>query len=126
MLTLRHLLLFGFLALLAGCATPCALPSELARDPAVTCFYQLTVTKIHMGNYSVTATLPETVYKKGDKEENVNTRERSEHFGKLFTFRLTDLDKLVAGGEIQEGNTYQFVRPGNSAYLELLTGGKIN
>ena len=125
MMTIRHLLLFGSLALLTGCATPCALPNELARDPAVTCFYQLTVTKIHMGNYHVTGTLPETVYKKGDKEKNVNTRERSEHFGKLFNFRVTDLDKLVAGGEIQEGNTYQFVRQGNSGYLDLLTGGPI-
>ena len=122
MLTLRHLLLFGFLALLTGCAAPCAAPDALSDRPARSCFYQLKVTNINMSNYHVTATLPETVYKKSNKEKRY-TRKDHENFGKEFTFRVTDLDKV--GGQMQVGKTYEFIRQGNAAYLELLTGGPI-
>ena len=124
MITLRHLLLFSFLALLAGCARPCGAPSELADRPARSCYYHLRVNNIDMGNYVVKGTLPERVYEKGDKEENYSAKEHSKNYGKEFTFRVTDLDKVA--GQLQQGKTYEFIRQGDSAYLELLPGGPIN
>lgn len=126
MFTLRHLLLFSFLALLSGCARPpCAAPDDLADRPARSCFYQLRVTDINLTNYHVTAKLPERIYARGYKgnKKNEQPTKESKYRDRLFTFRVTDLDKLVAGSQLQVNNTYDFVRQANSIYLELLPGG---
>lgn len=123
MISLRGFLLLSVAVLLTGCTVPCAPPNLLASDPAPSCFYQLKVTSVDMNNHLVKGQLPETVHKNNDEENNFPAR-ISTHFGKEFTFRVRDLDKL--GNQLQLGKTYEFIRLSNSAYLELLAGGPIN
>ncbi|BCA53120.1 hypothetical protein W02_02600 [Nitrospira sp. KM1] len=116
------LVAFGFIIFLTGCAVPCAPPGLLADDPVISCFYQLTITNVDMNKYQVTAKLPSIVYEKDDKESKYPT-DKSKFAGQPFTFRVHDLDKL--GNQLEQNKTYEFVRIGNSAYLELLPGGPI-
>jgi hypothetical protein len=132
MTRVRDLILVAGAILLTGCAMPCARPDKLATDPVISCFYQITITDVDLNNYVVTGTLPDVlslVVSKGEGKEIQYSRRsirRDEHNPQPlgpFTFRVRDLDKLAS--QLTRNQTYEFIRTGNSPYLELLTGGPL-
>lgn len=102
MITGRGLLLFGFLALLSGCANPCVLPDRISDHPAPECLYKLKVN--HVDNYLVNGQVADDLIKKGKKVET-------------FNFQVQDLQNLQ--NVIKEKETYYFLRKGNNPYLYL-------
>ena len=128
----RHLILVACAILLTGCAMPCAAPDKLATDPVISCYYQIRITDVDLNNYVVTGTLPDVlslVVSKGEGKEKQYSREtiRREDYNPQpvgpFTFRVRDLDKLAS--QLTRNQTYEFIRTGNSPYLELRTGGPL-
>lgn len=106
MITIRGLLLFGFLALLGGCATtPCPDPSH----PAIrtdSCHYKFTITKIDAPKGWVTGKYPADLVK---KDADPQAR---------FNFLVRDLDWLVSKGLLLEGHDYLFTNGHGSPFLE--------
>lgn len=102
MITSRGLLLFGFLALLSGCAQLCVPPDHISNHPAPECLYKLKVN--HVDNYLVNGQVADDLTKKGAKVEP-------------FNFQVFELDKLQ--NVIQKNETYYFLRKGNNPYLYL-------
>ena len=109
---------FSFLALLTGCTKPCVLPGEHSEDPAVSCYYQIKITNIDMANWRVKGELPDVLKEKG--AEKITAAKEEKHYSNEgeFIFRVRDLDKVAA--EMQVGKMHEFIRQGNSPYLELL------
>lgn len=114
MILQRHILLFGFLALLGGCAShsgtfisPCAAPGNLKEGSIYNCYYVLTVIDKDKEKNIVKGKVREDVAKFGnsDKRELV------------YTFRLRDFRTVES--QIQNGESYHFIREGDSPYLEL-------
>jgi len=100
MITIRGLLLFGFLALLSGCVTnPCSDPDEISQKWVPQCLYYLKVTHTDPSNSTVKAQ-----YALNYSKKPIQT----------FSFRVRDLEHL----KIEKGQEYYFIRQGSSPFLE--------
>lgn len=111
MITIRRLLLFSFLALLAGCASPCGGPAD-GHGTGESCHYTFEVKKIDVDNLLVQGVVPDLVFK--DAETPIPKTKR------IFFFRLHELELLLARNQIKIDHIYDFSGQKNSPYVELL------
>lgn len=118
MMTLRCLVLLTPV-LLVGCATGCP-PPGYPSSVNERCFYTLKVTHVDAANNEVKAKAGRFYDTNFLSSEKIGYGEESKD--DEFTFRVKDIDKLVATNQLKAGDEkYMFTSHSGSPYLELYT-----
>jgi hypothetical protein len=106
MIMIKGLLLFGFLALMSGCATSTCPPPSYPTANGDNCWYKLTVKEINKTGGWVKGKYPQDLI--GEDKADPAT---------VYTFQVRDLDWLIEKNRLVEGSTYYFNNDHGSPFL---------